>query len=176
VGNRILEIIEIKWEGPFHLQDVRKMKGLKDYGVYQVYGPHAVYGSDSLLYIGKANKSTFAERFNKHETWIDDEQAEVSVYVGRLGGGKQLSDTEWEKQINQAEALLLYFTTPLYNKKEEQVDYQKQTVVLNFYKCNKLPLVVSNLWKNSSIWVHEWEEYSWKKNSNRRKVNTKKRK
>jgi hypothetical protein len=45
-------IIHIDWEGPVTLEDAWKLVGPTDYGVYQIYGGHPVYGNSALLYIG----------------------------------------------------------------------------------------------------------------------------
>ena len=42
-------IIHIDWSGPFSVSDVAAFDGPSDYGVYQIYGAHHVYGSNSLL-------------------------------------------------------------------------------------------------------------------------------
>ena len=54
-----MTIIHVQWDGPFTLDQLSEMNNEYDYGVYQVYGSHPIYGSDVLLYIGKAGKLTF---------------------------------------------------------------------------------------------------------------------
>jgi hypothetical protein len=55
------EIINIEWESPYRLWDhprqldpVSGLQGPTDYGVYQIYGGHPVYGNSSPFYIGLA--------------------------------------------------------------------------------------------------------------------------
>lgn len=65
----------IEWEGPFSAQTIINdftdagnhpyYEG-NDYGLYQIYGRHILYGSDALLYIGKATKRSFSVRFAEH--------------------------------------------------------------------------------------------------------------
>lgn len=58
--------IHIEWEGPKLLSDINNLNDPKyDYGVYQIYGGHPVYGTNILLYIGKADKQTFGVRINQ---------------------------------------------------------------------------------------------------------------
>ena len=48
--------IEIWWQGPFAIEDVKKFNSLRsDFGVYQIYGTHNIMGPNTLLYIGKAD-------------------------------------------------------------------------------------------------------------------------
>ncbi len=45
-----INAINIKWEGPKNLEEAQKKENSKkDYGVYQIYGFHPVYGSNVLL-------------------------------------------------------------------------------------------------------------------------------
>src|SRR5437773_399292 len=46
-------IIHIDWSGPHSLEEVAQFNGPSDWGIYQFYGGHPVYGSGVLLYIGK---------------------------------------------------------------------------------------------------------------------------
>lgn len=57
-----MPVIHVHWNGPFSLEDVEQKDDNFDYGVYQVYGSHPIYGSDVLLYIGKASDQTFSVR------------------------------------------------------------------------------------------------------------------
>ncbi len=47
-----IEIINIMWEGPLKPEKANDKNGETDYGVYQYYGDHPVYGLNVLLYIG----------------------------------------------------------------------------------------------------------------------------
>jgi len=57
------KIIHIQWEGPYSYQEIKDLKNENnDYGIYQIYGGHPIYGSGALLYIGKAQLQTFGIR------------------------------------------------------------------------------------------------------------------
>ncbi|WP_078183723.1 hypothetical protein [Bacillus wiedmannii] len=46
-------LIQILWDGPYNITDLVKLKNEEtDYGIYQIYGNHPIYGNDVLLYIG----------------------------------------------------------------------------------------------------------------------------
>ena len=130
--------IHIDWEGPFQANKPAKSRvdksedslpknvyqlndPKKDYGIYQIYGYHPVYGADTLLYIGIAQDRTFAVRIPEHpeikcyKYWTSDS---VSVHVGRLIRPKEPSDKDWSERIRLAEKLLIYAHSPARNSKE----------------------------------------------------------
>lgn len=162
-----IDIIEIEWEGPLKVKDVVQLEGGADYGLYQIYGTHNVLGPDCLLYIGKAGP--FAARIRAHEKeWIEWEAKQPDVYVGRLGGMRPMTEDkwpEWEDLIDRAERLLIYFCAPPYNstglKKYEKDGKTRETVVLNFKKRHRLPLMVSTLYENSDVSKEngQWKTY-----------------
>lgn len=61
--------------GPRKLSELHiLMNDEMDYGIYQVYGKHQIYGNDVLLYIGKADLQTVGKRISQ-EWWeyVNDE-------------------------------------------------------------------------------------------------------
>ena len=84
-----MTVIHVQWDGPFSLEQVSELNNEDhDYGVYQVYGSHPIYGSDVLLYIGKASQQTFATRL-RQEPWLYNQDARAA--------GKILIDSERRK-------------------------------------------------------------------------------
>jgi hypothetical protein len=79
-------IIHIDWSGPHTFEDVAKLNGPTDFGIYQIYGAHHIYGSDVLLYIGQAAGQTFAQRIPDHAEWVwgSPDPKRISCYLGRL--------------------------------------------------------------------------------------------
>ncbi|MBW6484279.1 MAG: hypothetical protein K0B10_14645 [Vicingaceae bacterium] len=155
----ILTKIEIWWTGPHNLNAIRDMKESKDFGLYQIYGTHNVNGPNALLYIGQAIYQNFATRISQHN-WTEWEYSNVEIYIGRLGGVLQLEIDEWEKQIDIAERLLIYYCKPPYNSKNLN-DYGniKDTIVINFAQKNRLPMEVSTFYSDSEFWSNIWTEY-----------------
>lgn len=91
-----------------------------DYGIYQFYGYHPAYGADKLLYIGKAQNSTFASRmtnFHDHQVRLDKYSTsdEVVIFLGRLAGKETPNDKDWNDEITWAEKLLIYAHSPALN-------------------------------------------------------------
>ncbi len=141
------DVIKIRWEGPLPITQVLKKDngGSKphyngnDYGLYQVYGKHILYGKgkerEALLYIGQATKQTFARRFKQHENdWIQYEPAGegIKVYLGRLNSKKYTPRDKWKtwhRDVNIAEAILIYKYTPCYNS---NLKWEFPDVLFNF--------------------------------------------
>jgi hypothetical protein len=109
-------VLHLLWEGPFGLKDLPKLNdGQSDFGVYQIYAHHPVYGR-CLVYIGKAREQTFYTRI-KQEYWgigSENDPNRVEVYVGRLIGTTPLLSV-WRKEIDTAEVLLIHSHGPAYN-------------------------------------------------------------
>lgn len=159
------DLIEIGWEGPIGMSDTYKLCNPEDYGIYQIYDTHNIFGSESLLYIGKANQQTFATRLSQHECWTKNEISETKIYYGRLGGITNIETKEWERLINVAEKLLIFYCSPPYNTQNINWygDLEVHTIVLNLGKKNKLPNEVSTFWEESPFWQKEWNIGSIKK-------------
>lgn len=119
------KIINITWEGPFTEQEVEDLINDTDYGVYQFYGRHPVYGMlpGTLLYIGKASDNTFGHRMRNHslESFVGKTE---QVFVGRLADKQQPGNAEWGKLIAEAEQLLIYAHAPSWNS-QRITDYGK---------------------------------------------------
>jgi len=162
---KIVDIIEIEWIGPFYftttLETVNNIQ--TDYGLYQIYGTHSVLGSDSLLYIGKAQEQKIATRLGQHEKWLKKEHGEIKIYVGRFGGvARPNNDKQWGTEIDFAERLLIYNCAPPYNT-TNLTDFGQvsDTIVLNYGKRHRLPFVVSTYSRDGDFYNNsEWKKYS----------------
>ena len=156
-----ITIIEIDWQGPYSFEEAKDFGEGSDFGLYQIYGTHNILGSNSLLYIGQANNQNLGTRLSQHKQWLNWEPSEMKIHVGRLGGTNHIDDELWEEQINHAERLLIYFSSPPYNSSNINGygDIQ-QTLVLNFGKKNLLPFEVSTLYDESEYWESgDWKPY-----------------
>lgn len=119
-------IVHIRWEGPL-TQDValQRRNDKSDYGIYQIYGPHPVYGPNVMLYIGKAREQTFGDRLKQHldELFCDSEIC--SLYLGCIAGEKTPALDTWRAEIDKAERLLIYSHIPAYNSQSiADLDYE----------------------------------------------------
>lgn len=156
--------IHIDWTGPYTYDKAVQLKNtLYDFGVYQIYGTHPVYGADVLLYIGKADQQTFGVRLAQ-EAWrsTNADSSDLSVYVGRLGGyGRTPSNEEWSRRITIAERMLIVAHWPAGNASGLKVflgeDYH-ETHVLNWGNHrNLLPEVSGSRYSDR---FHSAEHYA----------------
>ncbi|WP_409303041.1 hypothetical protein [Peribacillus sp. SCS-155] len=110
------QIIQIQWDGAYTLNDIPELKhGDFDYGLYQIYGKHPLYGNEVLLYIGKADLDTFGNQLSQ-EGWLTNYDADsIRIFVGRLAGEMAPSEDVWSREIELAERLLIHAHKPAYN-------------------------------------------------------------
>jgi len=109
----IAKMMLIQWEGPFNYDELASINNNEtDYGIYQIYGDHFVYGDNVLLYIGQASQQTFGTRIMQHSYWLEDD---YTFYVGRLSGLNTPPDAIWHDEISSAESLLINIHTPAFN-------------------------------------------------------------
>lgn len=115
-----MDFIHLYWDGPYSLTSITETKELGndeklDYGVYQIYGGHPIYGHDVLLYIGKASEQTFSKRISQEKHWwFNQDSMNVKIYLGRLCG-ETPSNEIWSSQIIKAEKLLIFSHRPAHN-------------------------------------------------------------
>jgi len=142
-------LIEIVWEGPLtYDKAVEELSKSKGKGIYQIYGHHLIFGSNSLLYIGKTERQTLSKRLYQHDHWVREEHG-ISIYVG------EVSPTEGEdgNAINTAEELLIYVHQPPYNASDlyYKDKYTKQDFrIYNFgERMSLLPELSTDYWRRN---------------------------
>jgi len=174
--------IKIEWDGPYNLSDIGYTENEekcqykdsildtnKDYGIYQVYGNHPVYGHNVLLYIGKADQQTFSHRISQEGWEFNEDYKNIKIYVGRLFDEKQPTISEWSKLIDTAEKMLIFSHAPAKNssnilnisKDIQELKKFENLRVFN-YGCYRslMPEVSGELWikeftKEESIFVYK---------------------
>ncbi len=64
--------VKVTWDKPTDVESVFSLNDEEDdFGIYQIYGNHVVFGAGSLLYIGMTTEQTFGDRFKQHfDEWI----------------------------------------------------------------------------------------------------------
>jgi hypothetical protein len=142
-----LEIIHIIWDGPLDVDTATKSNDdNSDCGIYQIYGPHAVSGPDTLLYIGQVYPGTFAPRIEFHYKdwgrWLPDP---ISVYLGRIAGKAPVTSEDWRKLIDKAEAVLIRKIQPASNAARIYAHKYKDNPILivNHGSRHRLPECLS---------------------------------
>jgi len=170
-----LESISIGWDGPYTLEEIGLQEDslkyslkkdtqlnneAKDYGVYQIYGHHPIYGANVLLYIGKAQDQTFAKRISQ-EGWEYNEDAyNIRIYIGRIYNNTKTNRTEiWDTYIDSAERMLIYAHEPARNssnilnitKNEDKLKELENVRIFNYGNYRSLmPEVSGEMWIKSS--------------------------
>jgi hypothetical protein len=157
------------------LDEVYKLDvGGYDHGIYQVYGSHPVYGSQTLIYIGEAYAKTFSERVKQHAWETNyDMQSHVDVNIGRFAGYESISNSKWDRQIHVAEKLLIRAHSPAYNQhlffKVEEHKQLSHIHILNWGERRLLLPEVSGAFWTNKFWDDEPRAFGSKKERERSK-------
>jgi len=180
-----IKIIQIIWDGPKTIAEVKLCSENPDRGVYQIYGPHPVYGENVLVYIGlvggnQDSERTFSNRIGEHEEyWLDDkyDDSRYEIYLGRLMGDpnsdkkneyfKNKSDSGWSDEIKVAETMLILAHTPAYNSQGLNCNKKVDKSIGNYHlinlgKSRSLQIEISGAWLTDSFWGKrgmEWEKF-----------------
>jgi len=97
----------------------KKYSESSDYGIYQLYGDHPLYGNDVLLYIGKAEIQTFYTRITQHEEWYTNNIKNYTrIILGRVVKLDNANKENWGDVISKTEKLLITAHNPSLNKQE----------------------------------------------------------
>jgi len=135
-----MNIIKIKWSGPFSLNEIENSKeSIPSKGIYQYIGIHPITGPETLLYIGISSVNLGKRIFDHaNKAWFWD-FPDYKVYLGEVKNST-------EENINNAETLLVYRLSPPYNSQKINKNYDtKETIVLNYGTKHRLPFEVTNL-------------------------------
>jgi hypothetical protein len=93
-----------------------KYMNKEDYGLYQVYGTHPVYGEDKLLYIGKAQLQTFGVRLSQHWDFDVNYFPQFSrIHLGRFILRDSITYETWGDAIDKIEKTLILANCPAFN-------------------------------------------------------------
>lgn len=134
-----MQNIHVVWDGPYSHAEARQLDSSSDFGLYQYYGDHHVYGNSALLYIGKAQDQTFARRISQHnwEIWAS---SNIAIYIGKVHSDESLELDEWWRQINLAERILIQSHSPSFNSSNlNSINHKgEDTRVLNWGTRMKL--------------------------------------
>ena len=151
-------IVQLTWKR-YSYDDVtvKTLNNGCDYGIYQIYGTHPVFGEDVLLYIGKAQDQTFWKRFSQHDDFIVTNINHFSrIHVGRLIESNFCTKETWGNVIDHIEPLLINAHLPPYNAKDikgvlsasEYLEYH----VLNYGDLGSLLPEVSGFRYSNLLW------------------------
>ena len=129
----MFEVIDLEWEEPFKIgyereTDTYNLESIPDdlleqYGLYQIYGRHPVYGQNVLLYIGETKKGKSGTRSFKnrlYEHFRVDGQFYYYTNISISLCPVKLSDD----QVLIAESILIATHKPAMNKKHLEAPSQ----------------------------------------------------
>jgi len=111
--------ILVDWSGPHKYEEASQFHEHHDYGLYQIYGRHLVYGSWALLYIGCAPDRNLGIRIPEHGNCYTEQPFEF--HVGRLRGPTP-DKTTWRNHIKLAEQLLINVHAPILNVQHNRAE------------------------------------------------------
>lgn len=121
--------VRVEREGPLPPDRVLRLNDrIEDFGLYQIYGRHIIFGPGSLLYIGETNQ-TFGERFTEHLAWLEEEE-EVFIHVGCIVS-KDYKQYERTKILKDTEALTIKWHSPPYNSRNIETYNGQRLKVVN---------------------------------------------
>ncbi|MEO9149837.1 MAG: hypothetical protein ABI212_10795 [Burkholderiaceae bacterium] len=106
--------VHINWEGPFTKLEASNLNSTADHGLYQFYGEHLIYGSDTLLYFGKAQELTFGNRISV-QNWDVWSSNTIQIYIGKIFSKSILEEQVWLNQIDLSEKIILQSHGPAFN-------------------------------------------------------------
>ena len=137
---KTLTDIHIEWEGPLTIEEARMLHSPQDYGLYQYYGEHPAYGSNALLYVGKAETQTLGSRLSQND-WHIWSSSIAEIYIGRICNPEPLSEEKWRENIDLAERIIIFSHSPSFNTKNLNninCSGDGDVRVLNWGRRNKL--------------------------------------
>ena len=149
-----IEIVNLHWieKDWDHTEVFTKYNDKGDYGIYQIYGDHPVYGENALLYIGKAKDQTYSTRLNQHDDLLD--YAPIScfrkLHLSYFLESEDVSYDKWGEYIDFVETLLINSHLPAYNSKNikkptNKLPFGNEVIILNWEERGKLLPEVSSI-------------------------------
>ncbi len=151
-----MEDIHINWQGPYSLEKATQLTSDIDYGLYQYYGGHSVYGENTLLYLGSATKQTLGQRLLQHN-WHLWSTTPVEIYAGRLCVENKIDLAEARNKLLFAEKILLFSHSPAFNTVNlNSINHNHNDVrIMNWGHRNKLlPEVSISRWEGGLTTGH----------------------
>jgi hypothetical protein len=113
--------IYIDWDGPYTMDELEELDDPRiDYGLYQVYGSHPLYGEEVLLYMGATGERTFGVKLAEEQNYweVEEDFQPLIIYVGRLMGVVTPTNGVWAEEMDLALRLLIYAHAPVFNARE----------------------------------------------------------
>lgn len=112
----------VEWSGPYSYDEIIHNTKKKNYdvtpdnfGLYQIYGAHPLYGNGVLIYIGKTIKP-FSKRLKGRGIILHNIDSEnIQIYLGRVFNDNTAKNDNVHGDILRAESLLIHYHRPAHN-------------------------------------------------------------
>jgi len=155
-----IEVIHLIWREYEWNDEIiySEFNSKKDYGIYQIYGDHPVYGENTLLYIGKAKEQTYSVRLRQHNDLFE---SHIPVFrklcLSYFCNTEDVNYENWKGHIDSSEKLLINAHFPAYNSQEVKrpIDkdyFKKELLIINWDERGKLLPEVSSLRYSYYYW------------------------
>jgi hypothetical protein len=134
----------------------------KDYGIYQVYGDHPVYGRDTLLYIGQAKGQTYSQRMKGHTDFDSSQASKFTRFsLSYFCKVDDLCEENWGDAIDIVEQALIKSHFPALNARDVKGFFDAAVpniLIYNWGERGSLLPEVSTL--RCSEFYHDSEKYN----------------
>jgi hypothetical protein len=106
---------EYKWDNSIY----NNFTTDRDFGIYQVYGQHPIYGDNVLLYIGKVKDEHFSARLYGHRDFDASQIPKFTkIHLGYFCKADDISEKNWKDAIDIVEKVLIRSHFLAYNSKD----------------------------------------------------------
>ena len=153
------DIYEVYWEGPFTVEEIKQDKNNKFWVLYAIYTPHPLYGSNALVYIGKAKNGALIRLKTHSNSWFDQRNIGGEIYVASIAKFDNWGNArDWKtytnclqagktKLIQAIESLFIFALQPTYNStNKKSAPMAKGLRVFNTGKIASIPYEVSAMY------------------------------
>lgn len=118
--------IYVDWSGPYTYEDIienntEKINNKKfsvkptDFGLYQIYGSHPIYGDNVLIYIGKTEKEFMKRLKGRSVIEYNQDTYNIQIYLGKIYYDDTFKHVNISDDISRAESLLIHYHAPARN-------------------------------------------------------------
>ncbi len=122
-----MEVVTIKWFGPYGFHTLNHYDISLDKGIYAIY--QIFRGKETLLYIGKTSRN-FLTRIKEHNYWLHELKDECRIRLGVIQSGTHQRYSQ--KKLDDIESLLITWHAPSENTTNSNYYYGRHRLtVLN---------------------------------------------
>lgn len=153
------DVVDIDWEGPFQVEYDRNLDKYQtnsipeelicQFGIYQIYGRHPVYGKDTLLYIGETQEGLSKER--NFRSRLKEHLSNGARFFGHTNLSIHLGPLSLPPEIiKKVESILIYCHAPALNRHyiDGPAEGSETILVRNWSFVGSLESACIGLWED----------------------------